>query len=560
MQRIWLVLTLGVLAPAGMVAGCNAIAGIQEGLLAADASTDLTTESATPLESGPEAGLEAGTADTFRPGDAAATGALGSPCTSPSACAAHVCLPAGVCSIACDEAGACPRSWACARDGTGASVCTCTRTNGGVEACDGIDNDCDGVVDNDANAACVASGAGALSACLELDGGGPACVCATTDNQCQSDLCADLQHDAKNCGRCARDCQYPQGGGCDGGQCGAFTFVDSTMFDAGGVQRIAGLAVDSKYVYFSYSTSSSAVTTSILRCPANSPGACTSPETFVEGIEGGAGSISLDPASGGLAGTTGVPGGRAGIAYYVTPSPDGSTPSVVAEGVAFQNEDYFAGGVTNGFEVAWLDLEKLGIDMSFAGLAGSDFSTPTYSTSPNSPTVLLAVPAHSALYFGVSSPTGGQIWRCPMPGCGSPMSQAEVYDGNNLFGSPNALAYDGTSLYFAASGIAGGAGGVYAFALNQPTLTKLATAQNPKELTLDSSGRVYWIDAASAQPKIEWCLTTGCPPPPAPPHSIDVGSAPPTAGTSVLIADRTSLYWNAETPSGGGIVQRVALP
>jgi hypothetical protein len=536
-------------------AGCTILAGIHDGVLGGDASVDGGLEAEAEAEAPPPP--DSGPADSHTPPPT--TLHIGAPCSSASSCPGGICLPAGVCSAPCADAGACPATWTCDADDAGVKVCTCTKTNGGVEVCDGKDNDCDGVVDNGATAVCVASGGGSFSTCIELDGGGAACECPKTGTACGSDPCVDLQSDGKNCGRCGRDCQYPGGGGCSAGQCSAFAFVDSTAFDAGGAQRIAGVAADAKYVYFSYSSSSAAGFTSILHCPADAPGACASPETFVAGLDGGAGYLSLDPSSGALAGTTGVAGGKAGVAYMVGPPPDGSAPSAVIAGAALQNENYFGSGVTNGVDVAWIDLEKLGIDMANLAYPGdAGYENPTATVPGGSPTVLLAWPAHSALYIGVKTANGGQIYVCPMPGC-SGTEPSPVLNGNNYIGAPNGLAFDGTNVYIAASGINGQPGNIWTFARNQTFTTSMATAQNPTQLTLDSNGHVYWIDSANPS-AISWCSTTGCPSPPALPNAISIAAAPANAGTSVLVTDGVSLYWNASTPSGGMVIERVALP
>jgi hypothetical protein len=338
---------------------------------------------------------------------------------------------------------------------------------------------------------------------------------------------------------------------------GPVTFLDSTLFDAGVPQRIGGLAVYSKALYFSMSGASGKTLTSIMRCPTDSASPCTSPETVAQGIVGGAGSVSVDYSSVSLAGTTGVPDNTAGTAFLIT-GLTSATPTLTTEGIASQNLNYFTAAVANASAVAWIDLDRLGVDLEFAGTMGGSFDTPTYSTSPGSPTALLSVPAHSALYFSVSTSAGGQIWRCPMPGCGA-STPAEVINGNSVFGSPNAFAYDGTNVFFTASGIGVAAGGVYAFNLTTQTLIPLAAAQAPKELTVDLAGRVYWIDTSSPQ-TIQWCPTTGCPAAPAPPNSIAIGAAPANAGTTVLVADDTSLYWNAATTAGSWTIQRIALP
>jgi hypothetical protein len=79
----------------------------------------------------------------------------------------------GTCQLACD-----PGFYDA--DGDAANGCECTKTNGGVEVCDGLDNDCDGVVD---------------------DG-------------------FDFMTDATNCGSCNHQCAFPFAlASCDNGVC-----------------------------------------------------------------------------------------------------------------------------------------------------------------------------------------------------------------------------------------------------------------------------------------------------------------------------------------------------
>jgi len=218
----------------------------------------------------------------------------------------------------------------------------------------------------------------------------------------------------------------------------------------------------------------------------------------------------------------------------------------------------------DAFVEAWIDTENAGIDMTFPGDAEMDFQDPSFGTSPAAPTVLIPWPSHTSVFYGTYSSLGGQIGVCPAPGCGrTGQGGTVVLNGNGLFGAPNGLAFDGTTFYIAASGINGAAGGIYAAARNMSTIPRMAVAQNPTVLTLDSvipGQRVYWIDAASPQQTIQFCLTSGCPTLPTLPYSIDISAAPANSGTSVLATDETSLYWNATTPAGGSIIQRVALP
>ena len=98
--------------------------------------------------------------DLSSPGGPAA-GAIGAPCTNGTQCSLGVCLPIGRCSHTC-PLPACELGWSCAAlPGQINPVCQCPTI--GVETCNGIDDDCNGIVDD--NAVCPNGGTCIKSMC-----------------------------------------------------------------------------------------------------------------------------------------------------------------------------------------------------------------------------------------------------------------------------------------------------------------------------------------------------------------------------------------------------------
>jgi hypothetical protein len=138
-------------------------------------------------------------------------------CETDADCEDGLCLVSKHCSRACSASSQCPGpGWDCGAETDGGPAhCLCTVTSA-TDKCNGRDDDCDGVIDEDAEcdgaAQCVAG----------------ACACAA-ENQCGTD-CIDRRTDVLHCGTCDHVCAESEV--CTAGACAcAGAVCGGTCFD-----------------------------------------------------------------------------------------------------------------------------------------------------------------------------------------------------------------------------------------------------------------------------------------------------------------------------------------
>jgi len=190
-------------------------------------------------DAGADGAIDAAVADTSTDGaattdaDAAPSGTFGSPCKTGVECNSGICLSIGRCSKPCTGGGDCPASsnWSCVSLPARGPTCDCTVISSEDVPCNGIDDNCDGSIDETARTCggkCTdtltdSSNCGGCG--LTCGGGttckGGLCVCPAEKPTICGTRCVDTTTDPTNCGKCGTACPSGPSGvaACSAGTC-----------------------------------------------------------------------------------------------------------------------------------------------------------------------------------------------------------------------------------------------------------------------------------------------------------------------------------------------------
>jgi len=261
-----------------------------------------------------------------------------------------------------------------------------------AEACNGSDDDCDGVVDGEpSNAACVLSTQSPTSAC------------------CGVGACVETATSSESCGACGRSCR---GGTCIAGRCQP-TVVSAEVERFSSVLTVAG-----GRVYFSASRSCQAggARQVLLRC---APEACATPELVHELACGAVdfqaprfSAVAVDPASADR------------IVFATAQSFNGTAGSIfVRDGTT--TKPLFARREGDGTRVDAIAIDAASRTVFFGDGTGAVYACPISgctSTVPffKSPDPVTALTLDEANVYFATRPVGdeiGSVRRCEKAGC-----------------------------------------------------------------------------------------------------------------------------------------------
>lgn len=301
---------------------------------------------------------------------------------------------ARVCTDVCQSSDACLSGWTCAAE-PGGQVLTCQCGTPAAETCDGLDNDCNGTVDDEpaADASCAQQVPGETCSAGKCVCGGLVCNSA----------CVDDQTDVNNCGGCGAVCA----GTCAAGRC--------LVALASNEASPWGIAVDSQSVYWTNYAASGTVKKVSLDG--------TNPMTLASGQDY-PDAIVLDATNAYWA-----DGGSSGSIMKVPLG--GGTPVALAT-----NRDSPTALAVSATNVYWAE----GSSLAVLPLSGS--GTPTLLwTGLGTTTAGVAIDAKSAYVTASGVGATGVVVQLPLNG------QGETYLGQGLQ-YPQGIAVDAKSVYW----------------------------------------------------------------------------------------------------------------
>jgi hypothetical protein len=387
---------------------------------------------------------------------------------------------------------------------------------GAAEKCNGVDDNCDGVVDN--GAVC----ASALEACTSGQ-----CVCPPA-NACGTS-CVDLTKDTTHCGNCNTSCAT--GETCDGGTCECDSSTCGQVIGRSPYPQL--LALDDSYVYWGNGKDFANGSGAVYRV--SKVGGAS--DTLVTGINR-VGSLVVDDAS----------------VYFLT---DGTYDNTSG---AFQLDGYLASVPKTGGNVSKLvdglrraeyrQLATTSTDVYFVASAASSDSLERIPKSGGTATTIIAgldliegVAVDSTnVYWSAIGVNGGATYIHSRPVGGG--TDVSLLSGQSTTDSPLQFALDDSSLYW----IDDGAGTTSSRRIrkvpkNGGSVTALANGFNrPYGIAADTA-TVYWTGGPNCT--IAKVSKQG--------SSIDT-VATGACGARGIAVDDSYVYWADST---AGVVRRM---